>query len=345
MTSGSACLGHRGIVELTHDPRVPAPEEPLILASDLGRVITPGPVLRRQTRSGELVKIRRGVYMEASEWMARDRDARYRALVRGTSLESITGPAVSHQSAAALWGLPILGPWPDAVHLLVERASGGRSDPGIRRHALGVDAAQTTTLHGIPVTSLARTVVDVAATSTLHSAVATVDAALHIPRHGVARLTRTELLEVYEGMLPFRGSRRALEVIEFAEMGAESPRESASRVTIALAGFPKPELQRRFLVDGEEVFGDFYWEEVDCIGECDGLGKYLDPALLKGRTTADVVLAEKRREDSLREQVSRFVRWEAKDALNTAVLTRKLTAVGLLPSRARRSLPAATRGS
>ena len=334
-----------GAVQSTSDPRVPPPEESLILASDLGRIITAGAVLRRQSRSGQLVRIRRGVYMAATEWEKRDRDARYRALVRGTSLESITAPVVSHHSAAALWGLPVLGPWPDEVHLLVERASGGRSDPGIRRHALGLDAAQITTLHGIPVTSLARTVIDVAATSTLHSAVATVDAALHIPRYGFSRLARAELLEVYEGMLPFRGSRRALEVIDFAEVGAGSPRESASRVTIALTGFPKPELQRRFLVDGDDVFGDFYWEEVDGIGECDGLGKYLDPALLKGRTTADVVLSEKRREDSLREQVSKFVRWEAKDALSGAVLTRKLMSIGLRPSRARGSLPAPPRGS
>ena len=286
------------------------------------------------------MRLRRGVYMEASEWKKRDPDARYRALVRSLFLTHPSVPIISHQSAAALWGLPILGRWPADVHVLMARASGGRSDPGVRRHALGVDPGHLVEIDGITMTNLARTVVDVAATSTLHSAVATVDAALHEPRYGLPRLTWRELLDQYERMLPFRGSRRALEVIDFAETGAASPKESASRVTIALLGFPRPELQRRFVVDGEEVFVDFYWEGIDCIGECDGYGKYADPSMLRGRTAVDVVLAEKRREDGLRAQVRGFARWEGTDALNTAVLSRKLMAAGLRPGRPLAALPA-----
>ena len=88
-------------------------------------------------------------------------------------------------------------------------------------------------------------------------------------------------------------------------------------------------MQRPFVVDGSEVFVDFYWEEGDCIGECDGDAKYSDPSMLGGRTPAEVVLAEKRREDALRAQVSRFVRWEARLALDVESLSRKLTAAGL----------------
>lgn len=330
---------------MTTDRRVPEPEHALILARDLGRVITAGPVLRRQLRAGALVRLRRGVYMTASDWASRDPDARYRALVRGACFATPTRPVISHQSAAALWGLPVLGPWPRDVHVLVERATGGRSDAGVRRHALGIDPDDVTELHGTPVTTLARTVIDVAATSTLHSAVATVDAALHQPRFGSPRLQRADLLDQYERMLPFRGSRRAIEVVDFAEVGAASPRESASRVTIAMLGFPSPELQRRFVVDGEDVFVDFYWEDADCAGECDGYTKYADPTLLRGRSVADVVLAEKRREDGIRAQVSRFVRWEGSQALNAATLFAKLSAAGLRSGRTRGTLPSPPRGS
>ena len=134
-----------------------------------------------------MIRLRRGAYMTTREWALRDADARYRALVRSTSLEHPSDPVISHHSAAALWGLPIIGPWPTDVHVLAERATGGRSDPGVRRHALGIDPLDVAVLHGVRVTSLARTVVDMVATSTLHSAVATVDAALHEPRFGTAR--------------------------------------------------------------------------------------------------------------------------------------------------------------
>lgn len=321
-------------VQSERHPQVPPAERSLLLARDLGRVISGAPVLRREVRAGRLIRLRRGVYIPASEWAKRDPDARYRALVRAVALSQPSAPVLSHASAAALWGLPVLGAWPHEVDVLVDRASGGRSDPGIRRHALGVTAEAVTSIHGVPVTTFERTVVDLAATATLHSAVATVDAALHAPRYGTPRTSREDLLEVWERMLPFRGSRRAREVIDFAETGAGSVRESASRVTIALAGFPAPELQRPFIVQGTEVFVDFYWDGADCIGECDGDSKYTDPRFLGGRTSAQVVLEEKRREDALRSQVRSFVRWEARQALDTAALTRKLVAAGLRPDRA-----------
>lgn len=320
------------------DPRIPEPEPSLVMAHELGRVITAEPLLRRELRAGRLVRLRRGVYMPSAAWESRGPDARYRALVRATALLQPTSPVMSHQSAAALWGLPVIGPWPAVVHVLIDRATGGRSDPGIRRHALGIDPDHVETIDGVHVTILARTVIEVAATSTLHSAVATADAALHIPRNGTARLTRAELIEMWQSMLPFRGSRRAREVIEFAESGSDSPMESASRVTIALAGFPRPELQRRFVVEGREFFADFYWEEIDCIGECDGFGKYSNPTMLRGRTVTQAVLDEKRREDLLRSRVSRFVRWEGRDALDSAVIARRLTGAGLRPSIRSRTL-------
>ena len=75
-------------------------------------------------------------------------------------------------------------------------------------------------------------------------------------------------------------------------------------------GFPPPELQARFtLSNGRSAFTDFFWREHRHIGEFDGVGKYRDPELLRGRTAEEVLLAEKDREDELRRQVSRFSRW------------------------------------
>ncbi|MEO6826774.1 MAG: hypothetical protein ABI170_05605 [Microbacteriaceae bacterium] len=246
---------------------------------------------------------------------------------------------LSHHSAAVLWGLPILRSWPDEVHFLTERASGGRSDPGVRRHAVGIDSNDITTIDELPVTTVQRTVVDLAAALDLKSAVAAIDCALHIDRF--ERLppltTKAELLDKWERMLPFRGSVRARSRLEFGTEHADSPAESASRVNMALCGFPEPELQHPFVIlEGRSVQTDFYWPEQDAVGECDGAGKYSDPRLLHGRSAEQVVYDEKVREDAIREQVRGFARWDPPVGMSQYRLRAKLLRLGLPLSRPRR---------
>ena len=69
----------------------------------------------------------------------------------------------------------MLNGWPNEVHLLTERAIGGRSDPGIRRPALGLNSYDVATIDGLLVTTIERTVVDLAETLDRESAVAVVD--------------------------------------------------------------------------------------------------------------------------------------------------------------------------
>jgi len=133
-----------------------------------------------------------------------------------------------------------------------------------------------------------------------------------------------------------RGSARAPRAADFATSLADSVRESQSRVLIALLGFPEPELQARFvLADGREAFTDFFWREHRHIGEFDGAGKYRDPALLKGRTPEEVLLAEKDREDELRRQVTAFSRWRLPALRSPRMLYDILHGAGLPASRPR----------
>lgn len=302
----------------------------LFRAADLSGVVPASTELRRELRAGTLVRLRRGVYLASTEWNALDRDDRYRASVRAVALSLGPDAVFSHQSAAALWGLPIVGPWPAEVHLLVDRATGGRSDPGMRRHALGVTEQDFTTIDNIRVTTLARTVIDIAATASLYSAVATADAAIHAPRFGPPpRLTKNDLSAEWERMLPFRGYARARRIVDFAETQSGSTSESTSRVTIALLGLPAPELQRVYLVGGRELPVDFYWDGVDGIGECDGLDKYSNPRLRAGKSIEQVVIDEKLREDALRRQAAGFTRWGSAEAMNPALLRVKLLELGL----------------
>jgi hypothetical protein len=280
--------------------------------------------------------VRRGVYAEANEWASADPAERYIALIRASGMGFLDDRVVSHQSAAALWGLPLIGAASQDVHLLVPKATGGRSDPGIRRHALGVSPEDVTVIDGIPVTTLARTLVDVATTEPLYWAVCAIDHALYVDHFSPApMITKLELLEQWERMLPFRGHARAHHVLSFAETGSGSPSETGSRVSIALAGFPAPVLQQHFVVDGRDVWTDFFWERERAIGECDGQQKYVDPALRGGRTLEEVLLAEKAREDGLRRQVLSFQRWGSAEAFSPTRLRPKLLEMGLRPSAPR----------
>jgi hypothetical protein len=308
---------------------------PVLTSTHLHTVLTPAE-LRARVREGSLVRLHRGAYVQGDEWQSLDRDARYRALIRAAATSHADERVFSHQSAAALWGLPSLGPWDASIHLLVPRATGGRSDPGVRRHALGVPDGDVVSREGLLVTTLPRTLVDIATTASVMWAVAAIDAALHVPQFGGEALIARELiLEQWERMRPFRGHARARRILEFCAIGSGSTSESASRVGIALLGFPAPELQPHFRVSGRDYWCDFGWKGGRVIGECDGDSKYLDPALRQGRSADEVVLAEKRREDAIRAQVDAFQRWGSAEALSPRLLRQKLLALGLTPGRPR----------
>ena len=305
----------------------------LILASDLANAFGTDFRLRRESSRGRLQRVSRGLYYPSARWNELRDDQRYLIRVRGAALSRRGQAVLCHHSAAVLWGLPMLIGWPSEVHLLTERASGGRSDPGIRRHALGLDARDVTTIDGLSVTTIERTVVDLAATLDVKSAVALVDRALYQDRFGrtPTLTTKDALLATLERMLPFRGSRRARAIIQFATHLSGSPAESASRVNIALSGFPVPELQHPFIVDGKERESDFYWLEIDGVGECDGKDKYFNPEYLAGRSPEQVLYDEKLREDGIRRQVHGFIRWPASVGMSQYPLRRRLLELGLQP--------------
>jgi len=326
---------------LQKPPEVPGAEQ-LVLASDITRALGSEVRLRRAAERGVFHRLARGAYLRSEIWHQLTSTERYALRVRAAGLERRGEAVISHESAAALWGLPVLAAWPAEVHLLTERRAGGRSKPGIRKHALGIAAEDVTVIDGLQVTTVSRTVIDLAATLDLKSAVAAVDRALFVDRLGRYQpmATKAELLEAWERMLPFRGSVRARSVIEFGTHLSGSPLESGSRVNIALSGFPEPELQHPFDADGKYYEGDFYWREFDAVGEADGRGKYFDPRMLAGKSPEEVVYSEKVREDAIRRMVKGFTRWDFAIGMNQYRLRARLLELGLPMTRRRLQLAA-----
>jgi hypothetical protein len=214
---------------------------------------------------------------------------------------------------------------------------GGRSSPGIRRHTLGLIPEDVTEIDGLLLTTVDRTVVDLAATVDLKSGVSVVDRALFVDRRGrfTPLATKDDLLATWERMLPFRGSTRARAIISFGSHLSGSPLESGSRVNIALSGFPEPELQHPFYIEGRSYETDLFWRAASAVGEADGRSKYFDPRMLAGKSVQEAIFLEKQREDAIRREVKLFTRWDAAIGLSQARLRSRLVKMGLPTGRSR----------
>ena len=288
--------------------------------------------------------MRRGVFVGGGGWASvNDRD-RYLLRMRAVAATRASSPIFSHQSAAVIWGLPIIGQWPQAVHLLAAGRGGLHSKNGVAIHHDRLVDADIVEIDGMLVTSLARTLIDLARSTPFLSAVASLDAGTKPELellNGTLRpgFERELLLERVMSMGASRGARSARLAIEFSDNRSASPGESLSRGQIHLCGFPAPELQVSFVSpEGVEDIVDFRWLQkqadrtVRLIGEFDGEVKYTRSEYLKGRTPADVVVAEKVREDRLRANTNHsFVRWVWGTALRRDELRTVLLRAGLRP--------------
>ena len=276
--------------------------------------------MARAATRGDLRRLRRGAYVGADHWDSLDAVARHIVAVRA-ALVAQPDALVSHWSATAVHGLPAVGRRDEAVHLTVPPASGGRSTPRVRRHQSFRDAP-TTVVDGIRVTSVARTLVDLAREAGLLAAVAAGDAALHT---GI--VTLPQLGAEIEACGTCRGVRCARRAVAFMDPLSESPGESLSRVRMAELGLPAPALQREIRdVDGLVARVDFLWPDLGVVGEFDGRAKY---GLDDPRATADRVWKEKLREDRIRATGLVVARWTWSDAWRAAPMLRLLQAAGV----------------
>ncbi len=299
----------------------PPPFDPghLRLGSDLRRI----GVEPTRDRAG-WHQVRHGVWAPRAVWDGLDPGQRHAALVHATVLRC--RPEARHviaaESAAAVWGLPRVERWPDSVRVLVHsRRDGGSS---LLRPCLGAETAPVP-VSGLLVTPVARTVVDLARTGSLATAVAAADHAL---RHRLC--TPVELAAEVTAVRPrSRGRSAATLVRDLADPASMSAGESLSRVQMFLLNLPRPQLQ----VEQEDDAGligltDFGWPGV--AGEFDGRVKYRVPEGADPQSAGEVVWAEKRREDRLRRRVL-VARWVWSVAMDRPALARVLAEVGVRP--------------
>jgi very-short-patch-repair endonuclease len=278
--------------------------------------------LARLRRRGEIVRIRRGAYArptEARPIEAPTAEDQHRLLIAATVPQLRDGAVISHASAAVLHGMPT---WPETlerVHLTRDRNYGGKSRSVVIVHCAPFIAEDVVEMTGVRLTSLARTVVDLARSGPFDQAAAVGDRAM------ANGLSRARLDQVLIRMKRWPYVRQARRVVAFLDGRSESVGESLSRVRIADDGLPAPELQRQIINARGRPIGrvDFCWEPYRTIGEFDGKTKY--GRLLKpGQSSEDAVFAEKVREDELRDNGWQVVRWMWQDIYSPGVIRDRL---------------------
>jgi hypothetical protein len=251
--------------------------------------------IRDRVRVGRWERVRHGQYAETVDLTALppwDRQLhRHRRLVHAAMNSLRPGSvAVSHQSALVLHELPQWALDLSEVQLsrLDERRHSGPV-AGVRYHRGRLSSADLTERDGLPVTTLARAVLETACTTSFEAAVVIVDAALRDHALGEEELLR--LLGLTEF---WPGSPTARSAIGFGDGRSESVGESRLRVLMYNHGLPRPVLQAVY--EDENGFiarVDFDFPEYETVVEFDGMFKYAGGS-------PDVLTREKAREDRLR---------------------------------------------
>lgn len=273
--------------------------------------------LARLTASGDLIHVRRGAYADPDH--EDGAIGTHRRLVAATAPLLSPRAVISHDSAAVLHRLPLLGPAPTSVVATRPDAPGGKRRLLTEVHVAALEAAEVVGVDGIAVTSLARTIVDLGRSRSFGRTVVAGDAALRV---GLDPGELETVLALGRRRPGIGAARRA---VRFLDGRSETAGESWSRVQMHEQGIPAPILQYKVFDDRGRFVArsDFCWEDERVLGEFDGLVKY-SKLLRPGQSASDAVVEEKVREDRLREMGWRVVRWVWADLREPVIFADRL---------------------
>lgn len=222
-----------------------------LLAAGLGKR-----AIDHRLATGRLHPLHRGIYAVGHRALTRE------GVWMAATLACGDDAVVSHLDAAALWGL--MAPRPGAVHVTVPTRAGRARRAGITLHRVPLPAADATAHRRIPVTTPARTLVDVAAILPIRAVERAIDEAhfLHLLRDGSIEST-------LERNADRVGARCLATRLERHEPGSTRTRSELEERFLALcAGHRLPRPRVNASIEGLEV--DFLWPAAGVVVETDG---------------------------------------------------------------------------
>lgn len=216
----------------------------------------------RRLRLGRLHRLHPGVYGVGHRVLSRE--ARWMAAV----LHCGPGAVLSHRSAAALWGIR---PVPSrAIEVTVPRKS--RSHGTVQRRYAVLPADEVTTHLGIPVTTVPRTVFDLAAVSSADVVEAGLRQSEYLRLYD--RLSLPDLLARYPGRHGSKAVRTCL------ARRRETPGHTRSWLEDQFLPFldehrlPRPQLNVWIEARGDRFQVDCFWPATRAIVELDGFAAH-----------------------------------------------------------------------
>ena len=269
---------------------------------------SPGRV-RAAVDSRRWTRLRRSVFAETDVVTAAARTVRTRhRLDLAAAVAATTHAWAGFASAAVIHDLEFLTE-PTLATLRLTRPASAQSRVrrrnGIELHECALPAVDRTSRDGVRVTSVARTVVDLARDLPLLDAVVLIDGAMR--RLG---LTGAAASDVLSRCSRWDGSVNARAALDLADPRAESVLESVSRFELVRAGLA-PEPQCWLLgPEGVAVRVDFLWWDQRTVGESDGLAKYVKHG---SSSYLDPLQLEKLRQERLEAWGLEVVRWTSRE--------------------------------
>ncbi|WP_017612650.1 PDDEXK family nuclease [Nocardiopsis salina] len=272
--------------------------------------------LRALRRDGTFGHPYEGVYAVRSLFDPSESEGFLRTSVMAAQLALGPRSIAGGETAARLWGMQGLPSWDGrTVHMIVPGPGTKRHRQRVTLHTWEVGPEEVTAADGvIRVTVPGRTLRDVVLHVDRETAVSLIDSAL---QRGLVREEGLEELALANGQR--KGCVRTRPWWDLADGRAESPLESWVRLACADAGLPPTSLQRRFLDGTGRIIAvaDLWWEDLQLIGEADGLGPHGLP---------EVLARDRRRQNAL--QLShpgvRIVRFTWQDAMRPGYITAAL---------------------
>ena len=295
------------------------------------------------------MRLRRGVYLPTEEWLSGTAADRYAITTASLAVGGGESPVLCRETALMVWGVEfartpthvrfrtasaarsgsvhpegLYGNRPEALKAWAKTKSGGSAalPSGFpdARHLWSPGPTETLTLAHLGL-ALRMEPFDAAFADTIHrlpfaEAVVVVDALLAAREGLKVRRSLEQLRALEDGLANASARARTSLVLGFADAASESVGESFSRALIWELGFELPQLQVWITRDGRRIARvDYLWPTVRLTGEFDGLQKYLRSRDFSGKSAAEVVVEEKRREDEVRAAGYGMVRWVWADLL------------------------------
>jgi very-short-patch-repair endonuclease len=249
--------------------------------------------IAHRVKARRLQRLWRGVYAFGHQELT------IQGRLLGAVLACGPGARMSHRSGATHWEL--LAAWPREIDVTVATRAGRRQRPGIRLHTVRyLDPDDVTVKDGIPVTTPARTLVDLSAVVPDRILERAYEQA--VIRRLLAPGAIEDVLERSNGRRT-RALRRLLDAERRARTVTRSELEERFLALVRQAGLPEPEVNQR--VAGYEV--DFLWRAEWRVIEADGHAYH---------STRQATTRDRRKDDDLEAAGFRVTRFTADQILH-----------------------------